>query len=102
AYFNARRYGKAAGALRRALAADPGNHPLSAMLAMASLETEDYSRAASLLADAPDRERDLSLQYAYGLALVRGDRAAEAEAIFSRLITAQGRMPGLSVLIGHV
>jgi tetratricopeptide (TPR) repeat protein len=101
AYFNARRYGKAAASLARALAADPGNRTVSRMLAIASLETEDYARAASLLADDPDRERDASLQYTYGLALVRGDRAAEAEAIFTRLLSDHATTPELSVVLGH-
>jgi tetratricopeptide (TPR) repeat protein len=101
AYFNGRQYDKAAVALARALTADPGNVSLARMLAIASLEIEDYDRAATLLANDPERERDASLQYAYGLALVRGDHAAEAEAIFSRLLTDHASMPELSVVLGH-
>ena len=101
AYFNARRFDKAAAALSRALATDPGNATVSRMLAIASIEIEDYQRAAALLAADSDRERDPSLQYAYGLALVRGDRAAEAEAIFSRLLTDHANTPELSVVLGH-
>ena len=101
AYFNAQQYDKAAAPLARARAEDPKNPTVSRMLAIASLEIDDYARAASLLENDPDRERDASLQYAYGLALVRGDRAAEAEAIFTRLLSDHASTPELSVVLGH-
>jgi len=101
AYFNAQRFDKAAAALSRALAADPNHATVRRMLAIASVELEDYRRAAALLADDPDRDRDPSLQYVYGLALVRGDRAAEAEAIFTRLLTDHADTAELSVVLGH-
>jgi tetratricopeptide (TPR) repeat protein len=101
AYFNAQRYDKAVTPLTQALEADRGNAIVSRMLAIASLETDDYAKAVSLLADDPQRERDPSLQYAYGLALVRGGRAADAEAIFTRLLTDHASTPELSVVLGH-
>jgi tetratricopeptide (TPR) repeat protein len=101
AYFNAHRYDKAVAPLTRALAADPANPILPRMLATASLETDDYGTAVSLLANDSQRERDPSLQYAYGLALVGSGRAAEAEAIFTRLLTNHATTPELSVVLGH-
>src|SRR5436190_29266 len=101
AYFNAQRYSQALAPLSRALAADPNNAILRRMLAMTCLNTEAYDKAAALLGPDPGRDADPSLQYAYGLALVRSDRAAEAEAIFSRLLAEHGRTPEVSVVLGH-
>jgi len=101
AYFNAHRYDKAAAPLARALAGDANNAILVRMLAIASLETDDYATAAALLANDPDRGRDPSLQYAYGLALVRSGHAAQAEAIFTTLLNDHAATPELSVVLGH-
>lgn len=100
AYFNAKQYAKATGPLTRALAAkpDPG---LRRMLAMAWLNTHDYAKAAELLRDDAELATDPSLQFAYGLALVKSDRATEAEAVFSRLLAAHGDSAELSVLLGQ-
>ena len=101
AYFNAQRYDKAVTPLTHAHEDDRANAIVSRMLAIASLETDDYAKAVSLLANDPQRERDPSLQYAYGLALVRGGRAADADAIFTRLLTDHADTPELSVVLGH-
>jgi tetratricopeptide (TPR) repeat protein len=100
AYFNARQFEKATGPLTRALAAgdDPG---LKRLLALAWLNTENYEKAAELLRDDPERGRNPSLQFAYGLSLVKLERAAEAEEIFSALLRAHGDSPELSVLLGQ-
>ena len=101
AYFNAQRYSQARAPLSRALDADPNNAIIRRMLAMSCLNTDAYDKAAALLASDPGRDADSSLQYAYGLALVRSDRAAEAEAIFSRLLAEHGSTPEVSVVLGH-
>ena len=101
ASFNAQRYQAAAGPLTRALAADPGNAPLRRMLALAWLNVEAYDKAAALLKDDPQRETDGSLQYAYGMALVRSGHAAEAERIFTELVAAHGDSAALHVILGE-
>ena len=101
AYFNARRYDKAAPPLARVLDADPGQAIVRRMLGVASLHTGAFDKAAALLADDPQRASDPSLQYAYGVALVRSGRAADAEAIFSRLLAGHADIPELSVVLGH-
>lgn len=101
AYFNAQQHQKAVAPLERALAADPGNADMQRMLALALLNSEQYERAASFLAADPRRESDPSLLYAYGVALIRSDRAAEAEAVFERLLAAHGATPQLRVVLGQ-
>ena len=71
------------------------------MLALAWLNTESYAKAAELLQDDPERETDPSLQFAYGMALVKSDRAAEAERVFAQLLRAHGDSAELSVLLGQ-
>src|SRR6185503_19810917 len=101
AYFNARLFAKATDPLLRALAAQPGETGLRRMLALAWLNLQQYAKAAEILADDPDREADPSLQFAYGLALVKTDRAAEAETVFARLIARHGDSPEISVMLGQ-
>ena len=101
AYFNAAQYAKAIAPLERAVAAEPRNMEARRMLAMASLDTGDYARAADLLAADPQRGSDLSLDYAYGLALVRSERGAEAERVFSALLAAHGDAAELNVVLGQ-
>jgi tetratricopeptide (TPR) repeat protein len=101
ARFNAQQYDKAVEPLSRALAASGQDADLRRMLALASLETRAYAKAADLLKDDPQRERDPSLQYAFAMALVRSDRAAEATPLFSRLIKEHEDSAELSVLLGQ-
>jgi tetratricopeptide (TPR) repeat protein len=101
AYFNAQQHDKAARALGRALEQQPQHPDARRMLAMASLNAGDYARAADLLRDDPQRASDPQLQYAYGLALVRSDRAQEAEAIFSRILAEHPDSPELNVVLGQ-
>jgi len=101
AYFNARLFDKATGPLARALDAHPGDAGLKRMLALAWLNLQDYRKAAELLTDDPERETNPSLQFAYGLALVKSERAAEAEAVFSRLLARHGDSAELSVMLGQ-
>ena len=49
----------------------PGNADARRMLALASLNIDDFAKAAELLRDDPQRDTDPSLQFAYGVALVR-------------------------------
>ena len=102
AYFNSQQYDKAVAPLAAALDADGANAIVRRMLAIAYLNAETYDKSAALLADDPQRDADPSLQYAYGLALVRSGRAAEAEAIFSRLLAEHAARPEVSVVLGHV
>lgn len=101
AYFNARQYARATGPLARALARQPQQPGLRSMLAMAWLNSGGFAQAADLLRDDPARARDPALQFAYGLALVRSERAAEAEQVFSRLLSDHGDSPELSVMLGQ-
>lgn len=101
AYFNARQFDKAVAPLERALAASPDDHGLRRMLAMSLLDTGTWEKAARLLQDDPEREADSSLQFAYGLALVRSRREAEAEKVLSRLLARQGDSAELRVLLGQ-
>ena len=101
AYFNAQRFDKAALPLSRALAASPGDADLRRMLAMAWLNAEAYEKAADLLRDDPQRDADPSLLYAYGLALVRSGRAAEAQETFPRLLARHGDSAELNVVLGQ-
>ncbi|MGH9312509.1 MAG: tetratricopeptide repeat protein [Vicinamibacterales bacterium] len=101
AYFNAKQYQKASGPLAGALAARPDDIGTRRMLALSYLNAEVYGKAADLLRDDPQRESDPSLQYAYGVALVRSDRGAEAEAIFTRLLAAHGDHAEMNVVLGQ-
>jgi tetratricopeptide (TPR) repeat protein len=101
AYFNAKQYDKAAPALQRAIAAEPAAADAGRMLAMSWLNTGAYDKAAALLEADPGREADPSLDYAYALALVKSNRAADAERVFSRLLALHGNTPELNVVIGQ-
>jgi tetratricopeptide (TPR) repeat protein len=101
ALFNARQFEEATGPLGRAFAASSGDVALGRLLAMAWLNIQDYPKAAELLRDDPGRSTDPSLQFAYGLALVRSDRAAEAEPVFASLLARHGDSAELSVLMGQ-
>jgi tetratricopeptide (TPR) repeat protein len=101
AHFNAREFDKATAPLARALAESPEDAGLKRMLAMSWLNTEAYDKAAELLRGDPGRSADPSLEYAYGLALVRSGRGAEAQAVFSRLLARHGDSPELGVVLGQ-
>jgi tetratricopeptide (TPR) repeat protein len=100
AYFNGGDYAKAAPALSKAIEAEPQDAEARRMLAMASLNIGDYARTADLLASDPQRASDPSLEYTYGLALVRSERGAEAERVFSALLAAHDT-PELNVVLGQ-
>jgi tetratricopeptide (TPR) repeat protein len=101
AYFNARAFDKATAPLARALGESPDDTELRRMLAMSWLNLEAYDKAAALLRDDPARQTDPSLQYAYGLALVRDGRAVEAQAVFKRLLARHGETAELAVVLGQ-
>jgi tetratricopeptide (TPR) repeat protein len=101
ARFNARQFGEATGPLSRALAANPGDAGVRHMLAMAWFNAEAYDKASELLRDDPGRETDASLQFAYGTALVRAGRAAEAQPIFAALLARHGDSAEVRVLLGQ-
>jgi tetratricopeptide (TPR) repeat protein len=101
ARFNAKQFDKAAPALARVFEKSPADEGLRRMLATAWLNAEAYDEAADLLRDDPRREADPSLQFAYGLALVRGGRTGEGQAVFSRLLARHGESPELRVVLGQ-
>jgi len=101
AYFNAKQYEKATTALARALEESPQEAGLRRLLALSWLNRGFHARAAELLKDDPELGTDPSLQFAYGMALVRSDRAAEAERVFSRLLARHGDSAELNVLLGQ-
>lgn len=100
AYFNARQFDKAAAPLERAVAASPAEAGLRRMLALALINTKAYEKAVPLLQDDPQRSSDASLQTAYGLALLRSGRPAEAEKILGGLAR-QGESAELLALVGE-
>jgi tetratricopeptide (TPR) repeat protein len=102
AYFNSQQYEKAAAALTHALEQHAADPAARRMLALAALNADDYPRAAELLRDDPMLASDPSLQYAYGLALVRSNRAQEARDIFSRVLAEHPDVPELNVVLGQV
>jgi tetratricopeptide (TPR) repeat protein len=101
AYFNARMFDKATAPLSRAVAASPADAGLKRLLATSWLNTGGWSEAAALLAADPEREADPSLQLAYGLALLRGGRAAEAAPVLEGLFATQGDSDELGALLGE-
>lgn len=101
ARFNAGQFQEAAPTLSAALVQQPDDRALRRMLALAWLNTESYDRAAELLAADPGRASDRSLQYAYGLALVRSGRTVEAQPVFDRLLAEHADWPELNVLLGQ-
>jgi tetratricopeptide (TPR) repeat protein len=101
AHFNAREFDKATGPLARALAQSPDDAGLKRMLAVSWLNVEAYDKATELLRDDAGRFSDPSLEYAYGLALVRSGRAAEAQTVFGRLLALHGESAELGVVLGQ-
>jgi Flp pilus assembly protein TadD len=101
AYFSANEFEKAKAPLARALGKNPFDLSARHMLALALVQTEAYDKAAALLSDDSDRARDPSLEYVYGMALVRGGRAAEAQALFSKLLREHGDSPEVNVVLGQ-
>lgn len=101
ALFNAEHFERAAGPLSAAFELEPSNTALARMTAMAHLHAGSPARAVELLRDDPERATHPSLQYAYGLALVRAGRAAEAQALFDRLLADNAGWPELHVAIGQ-
>jgi tetratricopeptide (TPR) repeat protein len=101
AEFNASRFDEATGPLSLAVKAAPDDVELRRMLATALIQTEAYARAAELLAADPGRADDPSLQYAYGLALVRSGRPAAGEQVFNRLLARHGESAEIAVMLGQ-
>jgi predicted Zn-dependent protease len=101
AYFNARQFQAATLPLSRALAAQPQDEGLKRMLATACVNTQSWEQAVALLQDDPGRHTDASLQFAYGLALLRSGRATEAEPIFAELVTRLGDSADLRQLLAE-
>ncbi|HVS62697.1 MAG TPA: tetratricopeptide repeat protein [Thermoanaerobaculia bacterium] len=101
ALFNSGEFERAAAPLSRALEESSGEGPLVEMLALSWLNSGEPARAAELLADEPARNSSPGLQYAYGLALVRSGRAAEASVIFQQLLSQNADWPELEVVLGQ-
>jgi tetratricopeptide (TPR) repeat protein len=101
AHFTAQQYDQATAPLTRALTADPRNAAIRRMLGLAWFQVENYTKAAEVLEGDPERESEPSLQFAYAMALVRSDRAEQAQAIFDRLLTRHGDSAELQVVLGQ-
>ena len=101
ARFNAEQYELATDPLARALEERPGDVNLQQMLALSWLNSDEPGRAAELLGGLPGRDSDPRLQYAYGLALVRGGRAGEAEEVFRLLLRDNAAWPELNVVLAQ-
>ena len=68
----------------------PDDPEIRRMLALAAFNTDSYAEAAALLESDRDRLTQPAFQYAYGVALVRSDRAEEAGRIFGDLLASHG------------
>jgi len=101
AYFNARQFERAEAPLTRALAEQPRDPGLERMLAVACVNTQMWEKAVELLQDDSGREAEPSLEFAYGLALLRSGRPAEAEKVLTGLISRRGDSAELSLLLGQ-
>lgn len=101
ACFNAGQFEQALEPLTRARAEAVPAPDAGRLLALAHFNLEHYPAAAELLRDDPQREREVALQYAYGVALVRSGRAAQAEREFELLIARHADTPELQVVLGQ-
>jgi tetratricopeptide (TPR) repeat protein len=101
AYFNAREFEKATAPLQRAIARSPDDAGLKRMLATSWLNTEAWAKAAALLESDAGRAADATLQFAYGLALLRSGRAQDAEPVLTGLLAVQGGSTDLHMLLGQ-
>ena len=101
AYFSAQQYEQAFAPLSEAVQTSPAHIQARRMLAISALHTGRFEMAAELLANDPGRGADPSLQYAYGVSLVRSGQAELAEAVFAKLVAAHGEVPELRVVLGH-
>jgi tetratricopeptide (TPR) repeat protein len=101
ALFNSGQFASAVAPLERALETRPDDRELTRMLALAALNAHAYRRAAELLEDDPERAATPSLQYAYGMALVRSGETARAVEIFADLLERNADWPELNVLLGQ-
>ena len=101
ARFNAGQFEQAVGPLGRALEERQGDAQLEQMLALAWFNADEYEKAAEMLADLPARRSTPGLQYAFGVALVRSGRAAEAEGVFRELLARNADWPELNVLLAQ-
>jgi Flp pilus assembly protein TadD len=99
--FNAGQLARAAAPLAAAAAERPDDVALARMLALASLDAEDYSRAAELLGDDPSRRSTASLQVAYAVALAHSGRTADAETLVASLRDLHGESAELLVALGR-
>ncbi len=101
ARFNSGQFSQATEPLAQALELDPANAELKRMLALAWLNSDKYAEAAELLKDDSERKFNRSLQYAYGLSLVRSGRTVEAQRIFADLLIKYPDWPELNVVLGQ-
>jgi tetratricopeptide (TPR) repeat protein len=100
AYFNLRDWAQALPPLSKAFDADRQNPDIRRMVALTEFNLEHYARSAALLGPDPERDRDPSLQYTYGVALVRSGRAEEATQVFSALLTHHANSAAVNVVLG--
>jgi tetratricopeptide (TPR) repeat protein len=101
ARFNAGLFQQAVGPLSRALEERRGDEQLEQMLALAWFNADEYEKAAEILADLPARHSTPGLQYAFGVALVRSGRPAEAEGVFRELLARNVDWPELNVVLAQ-
>jgi tetratricopeptide (TPR) repeat protein len=101
ACFNARRFAQAGESLSRALSATPKDAALRRLTAMAWLNAEAYAKAVDLLQDDAERRASPEVEAAYGLALLRCGRSAEAEKVLARLIDERGETAERRALVGR-
>jgi tetratricopeptide (TPR) repeat protein len=100
-HFSAGQYEKAIPALLLARQSAPADANVGRLLALSYFNSEQYEKTANLLRNDRARATDASLQYVYGVALVRSGNAVEAEQTFSRLLTVHRDQPELLVVLGQ-
>ncbi len=102
AYFNAGRFPDATLALSRALEAQAGDAGSRRMLALALINTQAWEKALPLLRDDPERATNASVQLAYGVALARTGRVADAVAPLEAAAALAPEQPDVRLELGRV
>ena len=87
--------------LTLAQAEAPADREVARLLALVLLEAGEPAKAATLLADDPDVEKDPALLYSLALARVRAGQKLEAERIFARLEKSHHDWAPYAVLLGQ-
>jgi tetratricopeptide (TPR) repeat protein len=100
ARFKAAQYAMAVPPLEKAFERQPSRQDLLKMLALSYFNSEQYARAAQVLARDPDIKTDAELQYTLGLSLIRSGAADRAAEVFRYMLSRNGRSADVHLLLG--